>query len=268
MLSLLFSQYELLETTASYLSAVDLYNTALTCSSLFELILKSDTTFTNLKKLTLCDGSGLLARQNFQGIYNGLRSSGILNWRKDRGPGWRPYPCYANEEFEIRVWSLKCDAANTSPCEKCGINICKECRYVPRYRNHDAYDPSRRPHHNTTFQCWNVIVYCEACDPAVDKKTGGSFCDCDRYARWICLRCNTKEGDEESWYYRHCNALIQSDDPNMWESGMVLPDHQDERIVRHLSFMVSVPSLIRLGLVLVSLRQAAVQNGQHPLHVV
>ena len=268
MLCLVFSQYELLETTASYLSAADLENTALTCSSIFELIRKSDSTFASLKKNTLCDGSGLRARQNYRGIYSGLRGTGILNWR-GHGVGNHRYPCYADEEVEVRVWALKCDAANTSPCQKCGVNICKECRYVPRYRNHDAYDPSPRPHHNTTYQCVNVVVYCGECDPAVEERTQGSFCHCDRYARWICLKCNTKEVEEEGWYQRHCMALMGKDNPSLWDSGMVLPDHQSERIVRHpLNRLAFLRISSHIDTVLVSLRQSAVQDGKGSLHVV
>ena len=234
----LLSQYELLETTAKYISAVDLYHTVLTCRDLYFLISQSGNTFNRLKAVTLCDGSGLRARQNYRGRYNGLRGSGALNW----GP--RVYPCYAKEEDEIRLWSLKCDSANTRRCLKCQIPICKECRYIPRVRDHDGYDPSRRPHFNDRYQCEDVIVYCEHCDPAVEEKTDHDFCNCDRYERWICLKCVDQEDEEDSKYHKHCREQtnlaprFNEEGEDLFDSGMVHPDHQNERIVGGRSLML------------------------------
>lgn len=58
-LSSLFSPHELLEMTASYLRTIDLFNTALTCSDLYCLIIKPDEIRRRLKQKALCDGSGL-----------------------------------------------------------------------------------------------------------------------------------------------------------------------------------------------------------------
>lgn len=71
MASLLFllSQYELLERTAAHLSTLDLFHLALACSQLHALVRKSEPVFDRLKRVALCDGRGLVARQEFQGIY-------------------------------------------------------------------------------------------------------------------------------------------------------------------------------------------------------
>lgn len=53
----LLSRYELLELTAQYLSTMDLYHTALTCSDLFALIMKPSKKFERL-------------RQKYEGIFN------------------------------------------------------------------------------------------------------------------------------------------------------------------------------------------------------
>jgi len=66
----LASQYELLEITSSYLSALDLLNLASTCSALYAQIRKQETIFKRLKRVTVCDGRGLKARQGFQGLYS------------------------------------------------------------------------------------------------------------------------------------------------------------------------------------------------------
>lgn len=174
----LLSQYELLETTAGYLTAIDLYHTALACRSLYRLILSSGTTFNHLKGQTLCDGTGILARQAYEGHYNGLQGYAIHNWNPART---YDAECFALEEDEVRVWAAKCDSTSTRPCLKCQDRVCKECRFIPRARVGGC--PSRRPHFDYTQECVNVIVYCQQCDPAVEEKTDHGFCDCDRYER-------------------------------------------------------------------------------------
>ncbi|KAL9131995.1 MAG: hypothetical protein Q9217_000205 [Psora testacea] len=223
-----FSQYELLERTANYLSTIDLYNTALTCSDLFALIRQSERTFTRLKRVALCDGSGLRARQNYEGFYNGLQGRGSWHWKNSDWAGGR---CLAVEEIEIRVWRRKCDGVHALPCIKCGINVCEECRYVPRVRTGDAYNPSRRPHYNTTYQNDNMICYCDDCDEPFEAQTEGKFCDCDRYTRWICLRCRVNEQKELVSYMKHHTQFYGGGDEDEAYSGMILSDHQHQRMV-------------------------------------
>src|SRR6187402_52798 len=94
----LLSQYELLEQTAQYLTPLDLLHLASTCSEVFTLIRKSESIFERLKRVALCDGRGLEARQNFQQLYT------------------PPYFCVPNsstgvpydEEIEVRLWNLQC----------------------------------------------------------------------------------------------------------------------------------------------------------------
>ena len=107
----LLSQYQLLELTAKHLSTIDLYHTALACSDLYEIILKSENIFKKLRRVVLCDGSGLRARQSFSGIYNGC-------------PGRFGRPSY-EEEIEVRVFNARCDEKGGLPCIKCGINVCE-----------------------------------------------------------------------------------------------------------------------------------------------
>lgn len=38
-----------------------------------------------------------------------------------------------DEEIEVRVWNLKCDAANALPCLKCGTNVCGVCTTSYRF---------------------------------------------------------------------------------------------------------------------------------------
>lgn len=111
----ILSQYELLERTARHLSALDLLHLGLTCSDIHVFILDSRRVFDQLKRLAVCDGRGLDARQQFQGLYEPCYSH-------ERRGGPKPE---FDEEIEIRVWNLKCDSYNALPCIRCGVNICE-----------------------------------------------------------------------------------------------------------------------------------------------
>ena len=115
----LLLQYELLEGIAQHISTLDLLHLASTCSELYTIIRQSEPIFNRLKRVALCDGHGLKARQEFQGIY-ALYTMGFV-----RGKGRK---ANYDEELEVRVWNLKCEAANALPCLRCGVNVCEVCR--------------------------------------------------------------------------------------------------------------------------------------------
>jgi hypothetical protein len=110
-LSRILSQYNILDITAQHLSLLDLFRLATTSSRFYALIRKPDALFNRWKRITLCDGRGLRARQEFRGKYASIRP----------GRGRSAF----DEELEVRVWNLKCDAVNALPCLKCGLNICE-----------------------------------------------------------------------------------------------------------------------------------------------
>jgi hypothetical protein len=112
----LLSQYEILADTAKYLSTLDLLHLGLANSRFYAIILQSAPVFDRLKLTALCDGHGLVARQKFQGIYALCPENFV--WGKGRRPHY-------DEELEVRVWNLKCDAAHALPCLNCKINICE-----------------------------------------------------------------------------------------------------------------------------------------------
>ena len=116
-LCFLLSQYELLQRTAQHLSILDLFHVALTCHELHTVILDSPLVFNKLKRLSTCDGRGLIKRQTFTGLHKPYNSTIEGHARMAR----------YDEEIEIRVYNLKCDAYNALPCLKCGINICEVC---------------------------------------------------------------------------------------------------------------------------------------------
>jgi hypothetical protein len=116
----LLSQYDLLKLTAQYITAVDLLNLASTCSEAYSVIRRSKPVFERLKRVTLCDGRGLLARQQFRLLYS------PYYYHVDGKGDEASY----DEEIEVRVYNRKCDAANPLPCLKCKVNIC-EVRLLP-----------------------------------------------------------------------------------------------------------------------------------------
>ncbi|TVY58833.1 hypothetical protein LCER1_G001025, partial [Lachnellula cervina] len=217
----LLSQYNILTKTAEYLSTLDLLYLSLANSRFYAVILQSPPIFTRLKLTALCDGTGLIARQNFQGIYYALRPEDFV-----MGKGRK---AHYDEELEVRVWNLKCDAANALPCLSCGIN---ECRYVPRVRDAPLRRSSyRRPHNDPAMMSRNVICYCPACDESVEANLPLSlskYCDCDQYTRWICLVCKIKEAKMNSLYYekRTKGAWAWTQD---LEDGRCLDEHVDRR---------------------------------------
>ena len=123
----LFSQYELLTETSKYLSTLDLLHLASTNSELYALIRKSEHVWDHLKRKALCDGNGLKARQEFSRIYALAEPDDFIfgDGREAR----------YDEEVEVRVWNLKCDAANALPCLKCGINVCEVCHISGSFFN-------------------------------------------------------------------------------------------------------------------------------------
>lgn len=114
----ILSQYCILEITAEHLSTLDLFRLAITCSELYALIRQSNTLFDYLRRVGICDGRGLLARQQFWGVYDSVKTRGYST-------------CIYDEELEVRVWNLKCDTFNALPCLRCGLNFCEVRSFTP-----------------------------------------------------------------------------------------------------------------------------------------
>ncbi|KAI2620594.1 hypothetical protein GGR54DRAFT_601612 [Hypoxylon sp. NC1633] len=217
-LSDLVSQYPVLTTIANYLSTLDLFYLGLTCRGCHADNLSSTKVFDTLRRNCLCDGLGLRRRQNIRN-----RSGHML------GNGGRSSQ---DEEIEAKLVATKCDEAGTLPCLKCGINICEECREYPRV--FPKY-PNRRPHLNGPWQNENLMCLCDACDTRLEEQLQGKFlnelCDCDRYRRWICLKCVREETRWTQEYYKR-HTVREVDDYDHYEkyydSTKVMQDHQFE----------------------------------------
>ena len=215
----LLSQYELLRVTAQHLSALDLYNLALTSSTFYDLVRTPDVKFQALRKHCLCDGRGVKARRKYKGDHDSFT---IFKYDYNIGS---------------HNSNLRCLESETLPCTKCGLNVCEECRDYPRTVD-QSYGPCRRPHANTPFQTENIVCYCEACEVEMSKKvTGGDCCKCDRYTRWVCRKCASDEKMEAGWYDRHWTQHYSGGGPEEAEDGMMLRDHQHERLVCKLRLL-------------------------------
>lgn len=198
-LPLLISAYPILRSLASFISSRDLFNLARTCKSNYQNILSSKRTFHALRRHCLCDGLGVLERQNFNGLYF-LR--GWYVWGDERR-------IWNDEPIEVRLYNTKCEV-EALPCCKCGINICEECRYYPREPPPSSRQPGR-PHLNAAWQSENVMCLCPECDGRVEEEVRGRFlnelCDCNAYARWICSKCVKEERKFTRDYYEKHTAM-------------------------------------------------------------
>lgn len=222
----LFSQYEIQKLAANHLSTLDLYHTALTCSTFYTLIAEDPARFQRLKRACLCDGKGLQPRLE-----------------TERKNAKRQLYSIRDEESNACRLGLKCDETGARPCEKCSINVCNECRSVPR-EGGPMYGPCRRPHCTTTHERTNIICYCWDCDKDVEAKIQGEdSCDCDLCERWVCQKCAKKELEEELWYHRHRTEGFGGGFPDEDAyAGMMLSDHQNSRMVR-VSFLLNCCAL-------------------------
>lgn len=215
----LFSQYELLELAAQSLSTLDLYHTALTCSTLYTLIRTPDAKFQRLKRVNTCDGKGLAARQESPKVWATIHA--LVNSLS-----------IPKAEIKVRIFE-DCNGRGALPCIKCGINVCEDCRVFPREKH--EWGP-RRPHCNDQAQMFNIVCFCEACDEEVAAKIPGEdYCQCDIYTRWICRKCKWEEGKEEVWYRKHWTQMYCGGEPEVAGAGTTLPDDQQERMVCDLS---------------------------------
>ncbi|KAF2426248.1 hypothetical protein EJ08DRAFT_593740, partial [Tothia fuscella] len=194
---------------SSFVSALDLFNIALTCKANYMFILSSQRIFHVLRRQTLCDGDGLAERQAFTGPYS--LGSKVSKWRG------KPH-IWSDEPIEVHLYNLECDEAGALPCRKCGINICEECRSYPREQPPRG-ESRRRPHLNADWQSENVMAFCTECDVAVEEELRGQFlhelCDCDIYERWICLKCAREEEKSSPDYYMNhttCNDPCKTKD--------------------------------------------------------
>lgn len=244
----IFSQYELLTRTAEYLTTLDLFHTALTCHELHSSILKSPQVFDKLKRLAICDGHGLKRRQ---GPDHWNLRKGFRNSRNPRTGGPEK-----EEEIEVRLFHLQCHAFNALPCMKCGVNVCEECRYVPRVRNPDneGYEAREILYYDESDQNYYLLCYCAACDERIEQSLPprlSRFCDCNQYTRWICYPCRQKEDEESREYYASHTRLYSGGD-DYDSDGIYIMEHQFDLAVCMLFHSFS-PLTVFVYIVLVSM---------------
>ncbi|KAI1266021.1 hypothetical protein F5Y18DRAFT_384318 [Xylariaceae sp. FL1019] len=224
-LQVLVGQYPILESLASYLSAIDLLNLGLVNQHSRALILSSPAFFDHMKRNCLCDGRGL--RDRIKAVTELKRGQPYI---------WGPIGgnIHHDEEIEVRLFARKCDEAGALPCIKCGLNICEECRVCPRALG-DKYKLNPRPHVEGSFCKDNVMALCDKCDAEMEANLKGSFlnelCDCNRYRRWICARCVWEEKEETSAYYQE-HTISETHDwetfEEMYDATKRVNDHQFE----------------------------------------
>lgn len=201
----ILSQYPILSILAENLSALDLFHLSLASKTTHSYIQPNRKVFSALTRQSLCDGHGLLARQEFNGPYS--LESRHYNFGNRR-------VIHDDEPIEVHLWAQKCDEANALPCIKCGVNICEECRFLDRIAL-KAGELYRRPFPHPNWEHNNFIGMCLDCDAKTAKEVSGKFlyedCVCDAWDRWICLKCYGEETDANNQYERGYTAFADDD---------------------------------------------------------
>ncbi|KAK1718077.1 uncharacterized protein BDZ83DRAFT_586224 [Colletotrichum acutatum] len=191
-ISHLISSYPILSILAEYVSALDLFHLAQTNRNHHAHILGSRTIFEKLRSLCLCDGRGLVQRQNFSGRY-------CPNyWTLLCG---LPPMVVGDEEIEVKLYNVKCDEAGALPCRRCGINVCEECRYYDRLLS--VEESYVEPRYN--WRPLNIMCLCRDCDFQLEsdnrKLQLSDTCDCNLCLRWLCIKCEDAQRKETTAYY-------------------------------------------------------------------
>lgn len=234
----LLFQYPILSTLAQNLSALDLFHLSLASKTAHSLIQPSKSVFTALTRESLCDGHGLIARQELKGPYDFV-TPGRYVWGNSR-------KIHHDEPIEVNLWAQKCDEANALPCIKCGVNICEECRYLDRVAL-KAGKLYRKPFPHPNWEHDNFIGLCPKCDLETQRRISGKHlyedCVCDVWDRWICFKCYCKEEEAIGRYFREHTKLAHDfyydSDENVYdyerppiEKTKVIPVHQAALEVR------------------------------------
>jgi hypothetical protein len=112
----IISQYPVLCELSPFLSTLDLFHLALTNKASYGYILSSEAVFNILKRDALCNGTGLVKRQDQVGLYDLGRR--FYFWGSERR-------IWQDDPIEVRLYGTRCDEAGALPCIKCNINICE-----------------------------------------------------------------------------------------------------------------------------------------------
>ena len=104
---------------------------------------------------------------------------------------------------------------------------------MPRVRESPHYRSRRRPYLEPSAHCHDIRCYCKNCDEDVESKLPlrlSTFCDCDQYTRWICLKCKGEEEEEDSVYMQTRTkgeyVYPTMGDDGVRDDGMWLASHQ------------------------------------------
>ena len=123
----IISQYPVICNLASFLSCLDIFHLALASKACFQLTLSSKERFAVLRRDALCDGTGLAARQNFEGLYS---------LDRPRYYAWDQSHLQQDEPIEVELYARRCDETGALPCRKCGIPVCEVSLLLVIISNH------------------------------------------------------------------------------------------------------------------------------------
>lgn len=252
------AQYPVLCVLVQQLSTLDLFHLSLTSKAIHSYIQPSSNLFKVLTRQSLCDGLGLVKRQEFKDLYH---------------TDYTDYDSEKDEPIEVQLWSLKCGESDALPCVKCGINVCEECRYLDREALMSG-KLNRVPYPDTNAEHDNFMALCPPCDAKMEQEVqqkgyASPVCDCDAYTRWICLKCRK---DEVKYTIQYSEEGVKTD----WNEG---EDEETKYFYYHQTHLwVSsfiLAALCSLGTItltslsaLVFLRECHSRRNKHKVHLV
>jgi hypothetical protein len=107
-----------------------------------------------------------------------------------------------------------CRIEGGRPCEKCGENVCVECRFTPRVVSWVPWQHlmiEGRPLRNTFFAVEVLSAHCPECEKDARERIRRKYpdipeqeniCDYDLFSRWVCPMCRF----EEKWWAHSYSA--------------------------------------------------------------
>ena len=228
--------YPILCSVTRNLTTLDLLHLASSSRMTAAIFKLTQATFDHLKRYTLCDGSGALARSvwNCCLLDSAYERSG--NITRDvlialiRAPV-DDISCWRIFLGNYRSMQERCLQVDVRPCSRCKIMVCqvsvhgafiissgqpigqKGCRQINHFKSHMT-DETKLSEYITDTHTARLRCLCQGCVDLVDLQPRERIhrCSCMATDRWICLRCCAKDNLEDArrWHVNPDRAPVVS----------------------------------------------------------
>lgn len=292
-LYLALSLYPIVSTLVGHLRYRDLIQLTLASRRTYAVLFTSPSYFEALKRACGCNGYGVLARQSWEWIGEYPSASAEEQAEIEASQGLLHSRCGTNMMNRTDPVILKGRQASDRAvcqvvgrrCEKCGINVCEECRFFPRIIS----QPFCKPHGNRPifFHGYSkevVTAMCASCDEQIEDWVRSTYpdsrhvCDCDLFNRWVCFPCRQEETKEEKEGHRRIVKLLRDHSGSLgstitkrfghWASLNVVPPVRDPSKPSHCG----LPLIVDLGggvlVFQLQMRALGASNSSVAMHLV